>query len=49
MAEAPDTLVERCRAAVLALPADAVFSHDTAVALGFKGDLGITTLEGEAA
>ena len=34
MAEAPDTLVERCRAAVLALPADAVFSHDTAVALG---------------
>lgn len=30
----PDTQVERCRAAALVLPADAVLSHETALALG---------------
>ena len=30
----PDTLEQRCRAASLVLPESAVFSHDTAVALG---------------
>ncbi len=34
MADAPDTYVERCRAASLILPAQAAFSHDTAVVLG---------------
>lgn len=32
--ERPDTLVERCRAAALILPKDAVFSHETAQSLG---------------